>query len=33
MERPEEVNAHLSDWLTRTFTSGAGIFKRAEDEL
>jgi len=33
MERPEQVNAHLGDWLTRTFTSNAGTFKRAQDEL
>jgi len=33
MERPEEVNAYLRDWLTRTFPSSAGIIGMARDEL
>jgi len=33
MERPEEVNAFLRDWLTRTFPPSAGAFKKAGDEL
>jgi hypothetical protein len=33
MERPEEVNAYLRDWLARTFPSSSGIIKKAEDEL
>jgi len=33
MERPEEVNAYLRDWLTRIFPYSAGTFKKAEDEL
>jgi len=33
MERPREVNAYLRDWLTRTFSSGVGTFKKAGDEL
>jgi len=33
MERPEEVNAFLRDWLTRIFPSSADTFKKAEGEL
>jgi len=33
MERPEEVNAYLRDWLTRTFPSSASVTKKARDEL
>jgi len=33
MERPEEVNTYLRDWLTRTFPSSSGTFKRARGEL
>jgi len=33
MERPEEVNAYLKDWLARIFPPSAGIIKKARDEL
>jgi len=33
MERPEEVNSYLRDWLIRTFPSDAETFKKAEGEL
>jgi len=33
MERFEEVNTRLRDWLTRTFPSGSGTFRKAGDEL
>jgi len=33
MERPEEVNGYLRDWLTRNFPTSTGTFRKAEDEL
>lgn len=33
MERSEEVNTHIRDWLTRNFPPEAGNFGRAGDEL